>query len=286
MKKRILVVDDEVSIRELCTELLEEEGYNVTQAVDGEDALRKMDLEMFDLFLLDMAMPKMNGFELMKEIKLKQPLAVVVILTGFSSIEGAVEATQAGAYQYLSKPINAEELFEVVKAGLQYSNDLYGPLQKAFDPGSQTIHKGEPIILHGFSADDKIDFMTLGRVKKINQGESIPLGTKEAGTILILENGEISMWTNNTIVDYLQKWDTCGEESFILAGSTFTTLRAETDVKIRLFDRKQLLEFFAFKGEKLLKRFMINLINSTFYKWRKSLQRIVMLKLMSGGDSN
>lgn len=285
MKKKILVVDDEVSIRELCTELLEDEGYSVTQAVDGEDALRKMDLELFDLFLLDMAMPKMNGYELMHEIKLKQPLAVVVILTGFSSVEGAVEATQAGAFQYLSKPINADELFDVVKAGLKYSDDLYGPLQKAFDPGSQGVSKGEPIILHGFSVDDKIDFMTLGRVKKYSVGDKIPLGNEEAGSILILENGEISMWMNNTIVDYLQKWDTCGEESFILAGSTFTSLRAETDVKVRHFDRKQLLDFFAFKGEKLLKRFMINLINSTFFKWRKSLQRIVMLKLMSGNPS-
>lgn len=279
-KKKILVVDDEVSIRELCTELLEEEGYSVTQAVDGEDALRKMDLEMFDLFILDMAMPKMNGFELMKRIKLKQPLAVVIILTGFSSIEGAVEATQAGAFQYLSKPINADELFEVVKAGLKHSDDLYGPLQKAFDAGS-TVSKGEPIILHGFSVDDKIDFMTLGRVKKYSSGDEIPLGHDE-GTILILESGEISMWLNNTIVDYLQKWDTCGEESFILAGTTFTSLRAETEVKIRLFDRKQLLDFFAFKGEKLLKRFMINLTTSTFFKWRKALQRIVMLKLMTG----
>ncbi len=281
MKKRILVVDDEASIRELCTELLEEEGYSVTQAVNGEDALRKMDLELFDLFLLDMAMPKMNGFELMKEIKTKQPLAVVIILTGFSSIEGAVEATQAGAFQYLSKPINAEELFQVVKAGLHYSDDLYGPLQKAFDPGSHSVQKGEPIILHGFSTDDKIDFMTLGRVKKYSSGDSIPIGSKEAGSILIVEYGEISMWLNNNIVDYLQKWDTCGEESFILAGSSFTTLRAETEVKVRHFDRKQLLDFFAFKGEKLLKRFMINLINSTFFKWRKSLQRIVMMKLMS-----
>jgi hypothetical protein len=87
---------------------------------------------------------------------------------------------------------------------------------------------------------------------------------------------------NNTIVDYLQKWDTCGEESFILAGSAFTTLRAESDTKICHFDRKQILDYFGYKGERLLKRFMINLINSTFFKWRKSLQRIVMLKLMSG----
>lgn len=282
MKKHVLIVDDEVSIRELCKELLEEEGYKVTLAVDGQDAIEKMDFEAFDLFLIDMAMPRIGGFELMKMIKAKQPLAVIVILTGFSSIDGAVKAVQAGAYQYLSKPINADELFDVVKAGIQYSQDLYGPLQSAFEPGSETVHKGEPIILHGFSPEDKLDFMALGITRKYEEGDNIPFGDAKSGSILILESGEVSMWMNNTIVDYLQKWDTCGEESFILAGSPFTTLRAESDVKVSLFDRNQILEFFGYKGERLLKRFMINLINSTFFKWRKSLQRIVMLKLMSG----
>ncbi|MDO9577092.1 MAG: response regulator [Candidatus Cloacimonadales bacterium] len=282
MKKHILIVDDEFSIRELCKELLEEEGYKVTLAVDGQDAIEKMDFEIFDLFLIDMTMPRIGGFELMKMIKAKQPLAVIVILTGFSSIDGAVKAVQAGAYQYLSKPINADELFDVVKAGIQYSQDLYGPLQSAFEPGSETVHKGEPIILHGFSPEDKLDFMALGITRKYEEGDNIPFGDAKSGSILIVESGEVSMWMNNTIVDYLQKWDTCGEESFILAGSPFTTLRAESDVKVSHFDRKQILDFFGYKGERLLKRFMINLINSTFFKWRKSLQRIVMLKLMSG----
>ena len=282
MKKHILIVDDEHSIRELCKELLEEEGYKTTLAVDGQDALDKMDFEVYDLFIIDMAMPRLGGFELMKLIKRKQPLAVIVVLTGFSSIEGAVKAVHAGAFQYLSKPINADELFEVVKAGLQYSEDLYGPLQKAFEPGSDTVQKGEPIVLHGFPPEDKVDFMALGRIRKYDVGENIPLGDDKTGSIIIIESGEVSVWLNNTTVDYLQKWDTCGEESFILAGTSFITLRAENVTKIRHFDRKKLLDFFAYKGEKLLKRFMINLINSTYFKWRKSIQRIVMLKLITG----
>jgi DNA-binding response OmpR family regulator len=282
MKKHILIVDDEQTIRELCKELLEEEGYEVTLAVDGQDALDKMDFDVFDLFLIDMAMPRIGGFELMKMIKHKQPLAVVVILTGFSSIDGAVKAVHAGAFQYLSKPINSEELFEVVKNGVQHSEDLYGPLQKAFEPGSDTIQKGEPIILHGFTPEDKVDFMALGRIKKYELGADIPISDDNSGSIIIIESGEVSVWLNNTTIDYLQKWDSIGEESFILTGSTFVTLRAETDVKIRYFNRKKILDFFAYKGEKLLKRFMINLVNSTFFKWRKSVQRIVMLKLVTG----
>ena len=282
MKKHILIVDDELTIRELCKELLEEEGYEVTLAVDGQDALDKMDYDIFDLFLIDMAMPRIGGFELMKMIKRKQPLAVIVILTGFSSIEGAVKAVHAGAFQYLSKPINSEELFEVVKVGVQHSEDLYGPLQKAFEPGTDTVQKGEPIILHGFSPEDKVDFMALGRIKKYEIGDDVPIGNEKSGSIIIIESGEVSVWLNNTTIDYLQKWDSSGEESFILTGSTFVTLRAETAVKVRHFDRKKILDFFAYKGEKLLKRFMINLVNSTFFKWRKAVQRIVMLKLVTG----
>ncbi len=282
MKKHILIVDDEQTIRELCKELLEEEGYEVTLAVDGQDALDKMDYDVFDLFLIDMAMPRIGGFELMKMIKRKQPLAVIVILTGFSSIEGAVKAVHAGAFQYLSKPINSEELFEVAKAGVRHSEDLYGPLQKAFEPGSDTVQKGEPIILHGFSPEDKVDFMALGRIRKYEIGDDIPISNENSGSIIIIEDGEVSVWLNNTTIDYLQKWDSSGEESFILTGSTFVTLRAETTVKVRHFDRKKILDFFAYKGEKLLKRFMINLVNSTFFKWRKAVQRIVMLKLVTG----
>ncbi len=282
MKEHIFVIDDEQSIREICKELLEEEGYKVSLAIDGQDALEKLDSDVYDIFLIDMAMPRMGGLELMKEIKKKQPLAVIIILTGYSSIEGAVKAVHAGAYQYLSKPINSEELFEAVKNGLQYSRDLYGPLQKAFEPASEAIHKREPIILQGFTPEDKMDFMSLGRIKKFDVGETLSLQDEEEGTIVILDSGEVSIWLNNTTVDYMQKWDTYGEEGFLLSGSSFATLRAETAAQLKYFDRKKLLDFFAFKGEKLLKRFMINLVNSLFFKWRKSVQRIVMLKLITG----
>lgn len=284
MKKHILVVDDEQSIREVCKDFLEEEGYKVSLAIDGQDALEKMDYDDYDLFILDMNMPRIGGYELMKLIKKKHPMAVIVILTGYSSIEGAVKAVHAGAFEYISKPINADELMDVVQRGLKYAEDLYGPLQKAFDPGTNTITKGEPNILHGFSPEDKMDFMALGRVQKYEIGDVIPLNDDKYGSIGIIESGEISVWLSNTTVDYLQKWDTWGEENFILASSIVTVLRAESTVKVRHFTRKKLLDFFAYKGEKLFKRFIINLVNAIFLRWRKSVQRIVMLKLVTGDN--
>ncbi|MDP8242324.1 MAG: response regulator, partial [Candidatus Celaenobacter antarcticus] len=154
MQKHILIIDDEESIRELCKEFLEEEGYKVTLAVDGQDGLDKMSYDDFDLYMVDMVMPRLDGLETMKRIKKKQPLAVIIITTGFSSIEGAVKAVHAGAFQYLSKPINAEELLEAVKKGLQYGEDLYGPLQKAFEPGTEGA-RDVSAMLHGFTKEEQ-----------------------------------------------------------------------------------------------------------------------------------
>lgn len=284
MKKNILVVDDEQDIRELISDLLETKGYRIVTACDGEDALLKMETESFDLFIIDMSMPRMDGITLLKEIKKIHPLAVVIVLTGFSSIEGAVNAIHAGAYQYISKPVKAKELFEIVEKALDYSEELYGPLQKTIDTGSLSIDPTEPVILHGFSAEEKAEFYSLGKVKTFQPGETITLSDSKGGSIIIIESGEISAWMSNSNFDYLKKYDTWGEESIILAGTIPVNLRAESIVTLRFFERKRILDFFSFKGEKLLKRFIINISSSLSLKWRKSIQRIVMLKLVTNND--
>ncbi len=284
MKKNILVVDDEQDIRELISDLLETKGYRILTACDGEDALSKMTNESFDLFIIDMSMPRMDGMTLLKEIKKIQPLAVVIVLTGFSSIEGAVNAIQAGTFQYISKPVKAKELFEIVEKALDYSEELYGPLQKTIDTGSLSIDPLEPIILHGFTAEEKAEFYSLGKVKTFQIGETIPLTESANGSIMVIEAGEVSAWMSNSNFDFLKKYDSWGEESIILAGSIPVNLRAESPVTIRFFERKRILDFFSFKGEKLLKRFIINISSSLSLKWRKSIQRIVMLKLVTNND--
>ncbi|MCK9328498.1 MAG: response regulator [Candidatus Cloacimonetes bacterium] len=284
MKKNILVVDDEQDIRELISDLLETKGYRILTACDGEDALSKMANESFDLFIIDMSMPRMDGMTLLKEIKKIQPLAVVIVLTGFSSIEGAVNAIQAGAFQYISKPVKAKELFEIVEKALDYSEELYGPLQKTIDTGSLSIDPLEPIILHGFTAEEKAEFYALGKVVTFQIGETIQLSENKNGSIMIIDSGEVSAWMSNSNFDYLKKFDSWGEESIILAGTIPVSLRAESPVTIRFFERKRILDFFSFKGEKLLKRFIINISSSLSLKWRKSIQRIVMLKLVTNND--
>jgi CheY-like chemotaxis protein len=280
MKKHIIFVDDEENIRDLCKEILEEAGYKVTLAAEGKEALEKMDYEDFDLYLVDMVMPEMDGLELIKRIKEKQPLAVIIVTTGYSSIEGAVKAVHAGAFQYIAKPINPEELLKTVSKGLQYAEDLYGPFQKALEPGG--AEKGEPFLLNGFPARERQEFLSLGVTKKYNIGDSIPIRGDQPGSIILVEEGEISVWLNNTSIDYLRKADSWGEESFVLSDPLLSTLRVELPTKARHFTHEKLLEFFNYHETSLLNQFMVNIVNSIFYKWRKSVQRIVMLKLITG----
>jgi len=119
MKIRILVVDDELSMREFLSILLEREGYAVTAAGSAEEALRMMESDPFDLVLSDVNMPGLSGMELLARIKEKSPETAVLILTAFSGAEQAVEAMKLGAYDYVCKPFKNEEIKQLVKNALE-----------------------------------------------------------------------------------------------------------------------------------------------------------------------
>jgi two-component system response regulator PilR (NtrC family) len=119
MKIRILVVDDELSMREFLSILLEREGYDVTVAGSAEEALRMMESALFDLVLSDVNMPGLNGIELLARIKEKSPETAVLILTAFSTADQAVEAMKLGAYDYIFKPFKNEEIKQLIKNALE-----------------------------------------------------------------------------------------------------------------------------------------------------------------------
>jgi signal transduction histidine kinase/GGDEF domain-containing protein len=111
MANRILVVDDEKPIRDFLFEALTRlGGFNVELAANGEEALKKIGEDNFDLVLTDMKMPKMDGLQLIAEIAKLKPETMIVLLTGFGTIDSALEAMKRGASDYLSKPINLDEL--------------------------------------------------------------------------------------------------------------------------------------------------------------------------------
>ncbi len=111
----VLIADDEKNAREGLKRHLEELGYDVWIAEDGTEALEISKKETIDLALLDLRMPKMDGMTLLQRLKTLRPNMVVIILTAYGTVETAVQAMKAGAYYYLIKPLNLEELELVMK---------------------------------------------------------------------------------------------------------------------------------------------------------------------------
>jgi two-component system response regulator HydG len=118
-KPRILVVDDEESHRIMLRTVLKAEGYQVAEAADGTEAVRAVEQEPFDLILLDIRMTTMDGIEALTEIRRISPLVPVLIMTAYASVKTAVEALKAGAFEYLTKPLDIEELKILIEKALE-----------------------------------------------------------------------------------------------------------------------------------------------------------------------
>ncbi len=118
-KGKILVVEDEKSMREVLKILLEGENYEVVTASDGVAGLSFVEKDIFDLVITDMKMPKVDGFEVLKKIKEVSPETIVIMITAFGTTESAVEAMKLGAYDYINKPFNIDEIRLIVKKAIE-----------------------------------------------------------------------------------------------------------------------------------------------------------------------
>jgi two-component system response regulator AtoC len=118
VKARILVVDDDKVSCRLFTEVLEGEGHEVRNADSGEEALERLRGEPYDLLLVDVRMPGITGLEVTRTVRQEQPQLPIIVMTAFGSIETAVEAIQEGAVDYVSKPMNLDELKKIISRAL------------------------------------------------------------------------------------------------------------------------------------------------------------------------
>jgi len=115
---KILVVDDEEVTRLSLAEILSLEGYQVTTAKSGEEALQKLEKETVDLVLADLVMKEVDGLQVMEAAKKLSPDTVVIMLTAYGTLESAIQAMRQGAYDYLIKPCGAQEIVASVESGL------------------------------------------------------------------------------------------------------------------------------------------------------------------------
>jgi len=116
---RILIVEDKESLRRVLAETLEGEGYGVAEAADGEEAIQKLSGERFDLVLTDLKLPRKDGIEVLRAAKENSPSAAVVLMTGFGTIDVAVQAMKEGAYDFLSKPVDTNYLLVLIERALE-----------------------------------------------------------------------------------------------------------------------------------------------------------------------
>jgi DNA-binding NtrC family response regulator len=174
MRFKVLVVDDDADLRLSVASALSEGDYTVEQACDGEEAVNKVQAGRYNLVLMDVNMPRLSGIEALKEIKAYDPSIIVIVLTAFSNVRDAVEATRNGAYNYLEKPIKAENLVYMVDKALKAHNlvrnvSLAAPVFR--------LQNGHEFV--GQSSEMKRIF---GVIDKLSQVETAVLIRGESGT--------------------------------------------------------------------------------------------------------
>jgi DNA-binding NtrC family response regulator len=117
--KFILIVDDDETILAVLKEILQLDGYKVETAATGKDAIEKSENNFFNLSLLDIKLPDMEGTELITELHKTNPQMIKIIITGFPSFDNAVKSLNLGADAYIMKPVNSKELLELVASKIR-----------------------------------------------------------------------------------------------------------------------------------------------------------------------
>ncbi|MCJ7830211.1 MAG: response regulator, partial [Desulfobacterales bacterium] len=120
MKPHILVVDDEATHRQMLELVLAREGYAITLAADGIGAVAAVEKQFYDLILMDIRMSGLGGIEALHQIRTLSPGIPVIMMTAYASVSTAVEALKSGAYDYLTKPLDIEELKILVAKALRH----------------------------------------------------------------------------------------------------------------------------------------------------------------------
>lgn len=172
---RILLVDDDIDIVESLSALFEEEGFATCVASSAEEALVKLEAEPFDLLLSDIQLPGIGGIELLKLAVALPSAPTVVLATGFACVEDAVAAMRAGAFHYLTKPLQSEELLLVLRRALE---------QRQLKSENQELREklGVDALLHGFIARDSQMLSLLGLARTVAPSKATVLITGDSGT--------------------------------------------------------------------------------------------------------
>jgi DNA-binding NtrC family response regulator len=132
-KKQVLVIDDEESIRQVFRWILEGQGYEVETVETGVQAIEKFEEKFYNLALLDIRLPDMEGTELLNILHKRSPKTMKIMVTGYPSLENAMKSLNVGADAYVVKPVEPSELVRIVQAKLKEQEDAEGMSQEKMD---------------------------------------------------------------------------------------------------------------------------------------------------------
>jgi response regulator RpfG family c-di-GMP phosphodiesterase len=180
---RVLVVDDEKVIREILSDFLTMEGYVVRTVEDGSSALRELERRSYNLVISDLKMPGMGGLELLEHIAELKANVLTVIMTGFGTVETAIEAMKKGAYDYILKPFKIEEVVHVVERGLDRQRLQAENIRLK---EAVSLYKISEAISQSLSLDTVLDVI-LDAVLVEAEADVVTLLLKDPGTGIFME---------------------------------------------------------------------------------------------------
>jgi len=277
MEERILVVDDEKAIRDFLYQALTRlGGFVVELAENGEEALKKIEKEDFDLVLTDMKMPRMDGLQLISEIAKFKPETLMVLLTGHGTIESALEAMKRGASDYLPKPINLDEMLMRLRKVLEerqrfislkdYAAELERAnqeLKKIDEMKSEFVSVASHELRTPLAAiKNAVQLMLQGKTGEINENQTKFLSMAERNinrlTNILNSLLDLSRIESGKIELKFEEMDLRGSIEFILS-----SLKPQTDGKSIQFKMEIQEELFPVYGDReKLEQILTNLVGN------------------------
>lgn len=269
---KIIVVDDEPEIGELCASVLSAEGYDVDWTTEGGEALQKVESDDYDLAIVDLVMPGIDGLEVVQTLRQRFPEMGIIVFTGFASVDVAVKAMKGGADDFLTKPVWNDRLGESVASVLASRN---GKKKSDHTALLNTQREKTPTgrnlrILHGFTKKETEEFISLGHKEYYEENGRISI-THNDETILVL-HGEGVLWSGDAPMCKVSVGEAVDEAKVFLVnnGSDRLYLEIESGTELLRIHKDDLVAFFKDKEEKLLMLYAINVVNSQSIKLRNT----------------
>lgn len=293
-RSRLLVVDDEPEITEYLRLTLIDLGYDVLTANTGEQALRHFEETPFDLVIVDLIMPGISGFDLMADLHNRDSSLPLIVLSGYDSRDMMREAMKHGAYDFLSKPINVEELQVTlrnaldsvantvekkrVQADLERLRSFIGTVETRRSIPDPML----PKLFRGWRREDFVALRNHGKETVLPRGEELSWDSPASGGLIVVMHGRLSVERGGFNVLHLYAGDSWGGSALLNFNLRPVRLIAETDTRIFRLPIHEALAFFRTREERLFKLTVINIVYQTGEWLDNSFDRLVKHEILAG----